>query len=358
MNTSPAGNAIVLTGGLLHSNYAKTAHGLARGSDRFNILAIIDEKSAGQSTKAILPDALPIPIYRSIEEFTLHTKEKAEYCIIGIAARGGRLPQELRREVEECLSRGISLINGLHQCLADDPVLSSLAHQNQAAIFDIRKPKPFEELHFWDGSIKDVKSARVAVLGTDCAIGKRTTCRILTKALINEGIKAEMIYTGQTGWMQGAKYGFIFDATLNDFISGELEAAMLACYQDLRPDIMFIEGQSSLRNPSGPCGAELILSGDAKKVILQVMPNRTHFKGLENYPAKIPSPSDEINLIAQYGAEVIAVTLNTQGWSLAEAESYAANLEIILGIPVILPLEHGVERLLPLFKSLIPAHEN
>lgn len=358
MNKNQTGSAIVLTGGLLSSNYAKTAHGLARGSDRFRILAIIDENDAGVNAREIIPKALDIPIYANVEEFLHHSKEKADYCIIGIAARGGRLPMELRREVEECLARGISLVNGLHQSLSDDPILASLAHQNGAEIIDIRKPKSFEELHFWDGSIKEVKAVKIAVLGTDCAVGKRTTSRILTKALEKEGLRAEMIYTGQTGWMQGAKYGFIFDATLNDFISGELEAAMMACYRDLKPDIMFIEGQSSLRNPSGPCGAEMILSGDAKKVILQVMPKRNCFKGLEDYPARVPDPEDEIALIKHYGAEVIAVTVNTQGMKLPEAESYAAALEKVLGIPVILPLEQGVERLLPLLKSLIPTHEN
>jgi uncharacterized NAD-dependent epimerase/dehydratase family protein len=358
MTKNHTGNAIVLTGGLLSSNYAKTAHGLARGSDRFRILGIIDEKDAGISAPERIPNALDIPVYANVEDFLLHSSEKADYCIIGIAARGGRLPMELRREVEECLSRGISLVNGLHQSLSDDPTLASLAHQNGAEIIDIRKPKPFEELHFWNGSIKEVKSVKIAVLGTDCAVGKRTTSRILAKALEKEGVKAEMIYTGQTGWMQGSKYGFIFDATLNDFISGELEAAMVACYKDLKPDIMFIEGQSSLRNPSGPCGAEMILSGDAKKVILQVMPNRTRFKGLDDYPAEVPKPADEIDLINRYGAEVMAVTVNTQGINRSAAESYAVELEKILGIPVILPLEQGVDRLLPLLKSLIPTHEN
>jgi hypothetical protein len=44
-----------------------------------------------------------------------------------------------------------------------------------------------------------------------------------------------MIYTGQTGWMQGSKYGFIFDTTLNDFISGEIEHAIVSCWKDTYP---------------------------------------------------------------------------------------------------------------------------
>ena len=38
-----------------------------------------------------------------------------------------------------------------------------------------------------------------------------------------------MIYTGQTGKLQGGHYGFILDSTLNDFVSGELESAVMLC---------------------------------------------------------------------------------------------------------------------------------
>lgn len=79
------------------------------------------------------------------------------------------------------------------------------------------------------------------------------------------GLKAEMIFTGQTGWMQSGKYGFVLDSTYNDFVSGELEHAIVACYEHEKPDVIFLEGQSSLRNPSGPCGSELLISGNAKK---------------------------------------------------------------------------------------------
>ena len=81
------------------------------------------------------------------------------------------------------------------------------------------------------------------------------------------GIRTELVFTGQTGWMQGAPFGFIFDSIPNDFVSGELERAILDCVREDAPDVLFLEGQSALRNPSGPCGSELILSGAARGVI-------------------------------------------------------------------------------------------
>ena len=85
------------------------------------------------------------------------------------------------------------------------------------------------ELRFWTGDIAQVRAPRLAVLGTDCALGKRTTARLLVQACRGAGLRAEMVYTGQTGWMQGGRYGFILDATPNDFVAGELEAAVVAC---------------------------------------------------------------------------------------------------------------------------------
>ncbi len=125
------------------------------------------------------------------------------------------------------------------------------------------------------------------------------------------GYKAEMIYTGQTGWMQGARYGFVFDSTLNDFISGEMEHAVVTCYEEVKPDIIFIEGQSSLRNPSGPAGAEWIVSAAANAVVLQHNPARKQYKDMEYYPAYIAQPKDEIALLKIYGAPTVAITVNT-----------------------------------------------
>jgi uncharacterized NAD-dependent epimerase/dehydratase family protein len=101
---------------------------------------------------------------------------------------------------------------------------------------------------------------------------------------------------------------FIFDATLNDFVTGELESALVKCFEEARPDIMFIEGQSALRNPLGPCGSEFIISGQAKAVVLQHKPARRYFKGTEACPVEIPSVKSEIELIRTLGAETLALT--------------------------------------------------
>jgi uncharacterized NAD-dependent epimerase/dehydratase family protein len=346
-------NAIVITGGLLDTISAKTAHGLIRGTDRFKIIGIIDHKHPGKDAGEILDGKKRnIPIYGSINDF-LATNQKAEYCIVGVATKGGVIPESLRSILKEALQNGFSLVNGLHEYVSDSPELVEIANKKGLQIIDVRKPKKVKDLHFWSGKIKEVKCPKIAVLGTDCSMGKRTTTRFLVEAMRKAGYKAEMIYTGQTGWMQGAKYGFVFDSTLNDFISGEMEHAIVTCYHEIKPDIIFIEGQSALRNPSGPAGAEWIVSADADGVVLQTNPPRKQYKDMEYYPAYIPDPKDEIALIKIYGAPTVAVTLNTAKMTQQQARDYAKEYEQKLGIPVVLPLEDGVDSLVPVFEQMI-----
>jgi uncharacterized NAD-dependent epimerase/dehydratase family protein len=347
-------NAIILTEGYLDTINAKTAHGLLRGTERFRILGVIDSRHAGKDAGQVMDGKTRhIPVYSSIPEFVQQASEKARYCIVGVATKGGVIPDSLRNLLRQALEHNMSIVNGLHDYVSDHEELAALARERGLEIIDVRKPKKFKDLHFWNGKIKEVTCLKVPVLGTDCALGKRTTTRFLTEAMRQAGYRAEMIYTGQTGWMQGARYGFIFDSTLNDFISGEMEHAVWECFKNENPDIIFIEGQSSLRNPSGPAGAEWIISADADAVVLQHNPARKQYKDLEYYPAFIPDIKDEIDLIKIYGTPTVAITVNTMKMTEQEARTWAAQQESQLGIPVVLPLEEGVQRLVPLFERLI-----
>ena len=348
------GTAFVLSNGMLKDNDAKTSHGLIRGSERFDIRALIDHVYAGQDAGEVLDGKhRNIPVIGSLGE-AVKQMGKPDFCIIGIATVGGILPDNVLEIIKEGLSYGISAVNGLHRYLSDIPEISDLAFKNNAQILDIRKPKKTENLHFWSTEIFSLPCPIIAVLGMDCAIGKRTSARFVMQACKAEGLKVEMIYTGQTGWMQGVKYGFIFDSTLNDFVCGELSHAILSAYRNEQPDIILLEGQSSLRNPSGPCGTEFLLSGNAKKVIL-VHRFKQEYYNDEPAWGKLPSVESEINLINLYGSEVIALMLNTNGSTLQEALEAKENYKKSLGIPVFLPVEEGVTDIVPVIKKLMPA---
>lgn len=352
MTHSTKPKAIVLTDGMLHESDAKTAHGLIRGTDRFDIVAIIDSVHAGKDAGEVLDGKhRNIPVLADAAS-AMENIEHIEYCIIGIATVGGILPGHFIPILASCIRHRISLVNGLHDYLSNIPELLELAEQYEVTLTDVRKPKNRKDLHFWDASIFTVTAPIVAVIGTDCALGKRTTCRMLMQACKQAGIHAEMIYTGQTGWLQGGQYGFIFDSTLNDFISGELEHAVVSCWKETGADIIFIEGQSALRNPSGPCGSELLISGNAKQVVLVHAPKRKHYDHLPEW-GEIHSVESEIALIKMYGSNVMALALNTERCTEDEALQYQQQFAGSLNIPVLLPLQQGVESLMPAIQSLI-----
>ncbi|MGH1432910.1 MAG: DUF1611 domain-containing protein [Lewinella sp.] len=333
--------AIVLTNGMLVSSNAKTCHGLLRGSERFKILAVIDEAFAGQDAGEVLDGKVRnIPVVASVAAyFAQEGAVQPDACIVGVALTGGRLPEDFRAALLEAAGRGCNLVNGLHTFLSDDPDFQQVAAAKGIELVDIRKPRSREVLQFWTGDIYSVKAPIVAVLGTDCALGKRTTTRWMMEALRAKGKSAEMIYTGQTGWLQGSPYGFVFDSTVNDFIGGELEKAVLNCAREANPDYILLEGQSSLRNPSGPCGSEYLLSANAKAVVLQHAPGREHFEGSD---VAIGSIQKDIDLIRLYGSEVIAITLNGEELTAGELVAAQESLRKETGLPVIRPLEEGV----------------
>ena len=264
---------------------------------------------------------------------------------------GGILPEEMREDVILALNNNISIVNGLHSILNEDSELKKIADNNDVKIHDVRMSKSRGSLSFWSGKIYNVKSPKIVVLGTDCGLGKRTTAKLIVEVLEKHDISSDMIYTGQTGWMQGWDYGFIFDSTLNDFVSGELERSIYKCYKDKKPEFILIEGQAALRNPSGPCGSEFLISANVDGVILQHSPKRKHFDGWEHVDAIMPSLESEIDLIRSYGKDVIAITLNTQGMTEEEKIYHKNLINTDCGIPVFLPIDEGMDGIVEILKN-------
>lgn len=346
--------AVVLADGCFATLEGKVAHGLVRGTERFAVRAVIDHTLAGHDAGEVL-DGTPagIPIVTGLAR-ALQVAPDITTAIVGHAPHGGRVTTDLRALLMQAAGTGLHLVNGLHDHLVDDAELAALAAVHGATITDVRRMPPARELRFWDGSVHAVRARRIAVMGTDCAIGKRTTARMLTAELIARGTATEMIYTGQTGWMQGGRYGIIADSLPFDFIGGELERALVTCDQEVDPDVMIIEGQGALRYPAGPF-ASLMVSAGVCGVVLQHAPARTHYDGLEHLPsARIPSLASEIELIGQYGVPVLAVALNLNGVARSDVDRVISECSAQIGdVPIVTPLDTSLPNIAELADAIL-----
>lgn len=342
------GPAIVYCQGAFNTPNGKTAHGLVRRTRRYKILGVIDSRYAGQDAGEIL-DGRPngIPIFSSITEAVNRLRRHAhpvEYLVVGLAPDGGRLSPSARQDVKTAIQLGLHIDCGLHDFLSEDPQLSKLAAQKGVRIRDVRKPPPRNQLHFFSGKIQQVTSLKVAVLGTDSAVGKRTTAWLLVDALLQTGLKAEMIGTGQTAWMQGARFCLILDSLINDFVSGEIEHAVWSAWTEQRPDVIVIEGQGSLMNPAYPGGFEILAAARPDAVVLQHAPARKEYDGFPGYP--IHPLNRQIEVIEKLsGKPVVAITINHENLAREEIPYLCQAIEISTGLPTFDVLVNGASEL-------------
>jgi uncharacterized NAD-dependent epimerase/dehydratase family protein len=296
---------------------------------------------------------LGIPITASVRSALSAARTRATWAIVGIAVPGGRMDKTLRDLALCAAQSGLSIVNGLHDYLGDDRELAVAAMHNDVQIVDLRRPKKPSEMCYWTGRIHNLATTRVAVLGTDCIVGKRTTANMIVSGLRARQISSEMIYTGQTGWLQGADYGFILDATINDFVSGEMEAALLACARDRSPDVMVIEGQSSMQNPSTPCGAEIIVSGAVHGVVLQHVPGRKTFCGYSPFPDLRPSLEKEIGILSAYETPLLGICLNFSEAGDMLQDSLIEGLVERYNVPVVAPFRQPIDPILDSVENLM-----
>jgi len=335
----------------------KTANGLVRHSEKYEILAVIDSEKAGLDTGMVLdeePNA--IPICRDLAATMAHIGGVPDYYIFGMAPASGMLSRHERSLVLEAIFLGINVVNGLHEFLNDDPEFAAASAARNVTIVDIRKPRPKKDLRLFSGRIAEVTCPRIAVLGTDCAIGKRTTATILTRVLNDRGVKAVMVGTGQTGLIQGARYGVALDAVPSQFCSGEMEATILEAFEGERPDVIIVEGQGALSHPAYSTSSLILRGSHPDGVVLQHAPGRTHRCDFEQMA--MPTPATEINLIQTFAdTRVIGLTINHENMTEVEVDASITRYQSELGIPATDALTRSPERLVKMVVSAFPELE-
>ena len=336
----------------------KTANGLVRHSEKYKILAVIDSEKAGLDAGAVLDgESKGIPIRRDLADALANMERVPDWFIFGMAPLSGMLSANERSIVLEAIGLGMNVVNGLHEFLNDDAEFSAACAANGVEILDIRRPRAKKDLRMFSGRIASVTCPRIAVLGTDGAIGKRTTATILTRALNHHGLKAVMVGTGQTGLIQGARYGIALDAIPSQFCSGEMEATIVEAFEGEDPDVIIVEGQGALSHPAYLTSTFILRGARPAGVVLQYAPGRSH---LSDFPqVAMPTPASEINLIQTFAdTKVIGLTINHENMTDTEISAAITLYEYELGIPATDALTRPTERLVEMVLAAFPELES
>lgn len=345
----PKTRAMVYADRLYSCADGKTAHGLVRFSKKFQVVCVVDTTlPIGDAAEFIDQKKKGIPLLNDLEDAFISTKP--DTFIIGAVSEGGMLPQGYDNAVDWALSKGLNVVSGLHQFLSDDPRFQKQATQHHCTITDVRKIFR-DQKRFYTGNIMKVPSLRIALIGTDSAIGKRTLAVLLTEELQKRGRTADMIYTGQTGWLQGWPHGVVLDAMINDFVSGGIEGAILNSWDDLHPEFMIIEGQGSLVHPFFPGGFEILAAAQVQGFILVDAPKRPHLDGFPGYP--MPDPRRVVK-IAELLTEkkLIGVGINHEHMSKDDITHAKHMYQEMFHVSVSDPLTGGVRDLVDALEAI------
>ncbi|WP_108668048.1 DUF1611 domain-containing protein [Euzebya rosea] len=336
----------------------KTANGLVRHSETYEVLSVIDSQQAGADTGTVLdgiPNGIPVvaSLQAALDQAQARTGTRPDAMIIGVAPSSGLLDVASRTVLLAAVAAGLDLVNGLHEFLNDDPEFAGAAIANEVEIRDIRRPRATKDLRMFTGRIREVTCPVIAVLGTDGAIGKRTTATILVDALRAAGINAVMVSTGQTGLIQGARFGIALDAIPAQFGIGEMEGVVLDAFSSAAPDVIVVEGQGALSHPAYISSTIVLRGSRPDGVILQHAPGRTV---LSDFPdVDMPTPASEIALIHAFAdTSVIGVTINHEHLSEDEVSAAISDLEHQLSVPVTDALTRPVADLVAMVVTAFP----
>lgn len=320
---------LILTDGYLTARNAKTAHGVIRyATDR--IAAVLDREHAGRRLSELLPElGRDVPIVASLPEGLVHEPTS---LLLGVATPGGWIPEHWRAWVVEGIEAGLEIVSGLHRFLSDDAELVRLASERGVRLWDVRKPPA--DIPLFSGKSLQLSQRIVLTVGSDCAVGKKSTALELAAAGRAAGWATEFVATGQTGILIAGR-GIAVDRVVADFVAGAAEK--LVCESDPASQVLVVEGQGSLWHPAYSGVTLGLLHGSAPEVL--VLCHQAGRQAIEEPPfTKLP-PLEEMVVVYEEmaatvrAASVACVSVNCRGLAPDESSRLLRQIEDATGLP-------------------------
>lgn len=265
----------------------------------------------------------------------------ARSLLIGVTPVGGRIPSHWAQALLAAVQAGLDIVSGLHTPLESVPGLRQAAEQAGVALIDVRRPPA----NLPRATGKRRRGKRAAMVGTDCALGKKYTALALAKAMQTQGIDADFRATGQTGIMI-AGAGIAIDAVIADFIAGAAECIS----PEAAPDHWdLIEGQGSIYHPAyAGVTLGLLHGSQPDALILCHDPSRTHLVSWPDFPLPSLQEARQLYLhiarLTNPDVRVAAVSLNTSALDATAAHEALVRTERELGVPAFDPMRTPLDR--------------
>jgi uncharacterized NAD-dependent epimerase/dehydratase family protein len=316
-------------------HYGKTMRGVLRYR-RDDVVAILDSERVGETEDRV-------PIVGGVDAAMAYEPVVA---LVGVATQGGRFPPAWRALLTACIGAGLSIENGLHQMIRDDPELRPLADERGVELRDLRRPP--DGLDCPTGANLEVDAPIVLTVGSDCAIGKMTVSLELDRAARARGVASLFVPTGQTG-IAIAGWGIAVDAVVSDFLAGAAERLVVEGRRR-GGELLLVEGQGSLVHPAYSGVTLGLFHGSTPHVL--VLCHRAGTTEVEGYPGHpLPSLPELIALHEQASlprrrARVVAIAMNTAGLDDAEASAAIAAAAEETGLPAGDPVRDGADAVL------------
>lgn len=337
----------ILAEGSFGWHSGKTATGVIRYSQDTTV-AVIDSTKAGQDVFQALggPIGKGIPVVQDINEALTY---QPDTLLIGIAPRGGALPESWRWQLLTAIEAGLNIISGLHVFLSDDPELRAAAKKHGVTIWDVRRPP--EKTRMAAFTPHRPGSHTVLLVGSDCGSGKMSTALEADAEAQRRGLNSSFVATGQTGMMISGS-GLPVDRLIVDFTAGLVEEMVLDFSN--QHDWVFVEGQGALNHPGySPVTLGLIHGSMPDALIFCHKAGQTTIEGYEHCSLpplqRLFAINEQMaNLVRsdqQPPCKIVAISLITQHLNEEDAHKAITELEVETGLPVTDTFRFGAGKL-------------
>jgi uncharacterized NAD-dependent epimerase/dehydratase family protein len=329
--------AIYMEGELGEDN-AKMCYGILRYSPN-PVAAVIDSGFAGRDVSDVLDSPRPAPV---VESIAAARRLGAEVLVLGVATPGGRIPPDWFSAIDEAVSSGMSILNGLH-----DRLISRYPHLEEGQwVWDVRVEP--EGLGTGSAAAAALHNKRLLMIGTDMAIGKMTAGLEIFRGALQNGVNAAFIATGQIG-IAVTGTGVALDAVRVDYASSAIEREVIAAKE---ADLVIVEGQGALIHPGstanlplirGSCPTHFVLCHRAGQITLRRIPDIA-IPPLRDYCKLYEDLAEACGAFPR--PKTVAIALNTSHLSEEEASTEIHRVEAQTGLPTDDVVRNGPAKIL------------